>query len=73
MDGNSEYWVGMTAFLCLERLYSKSIVYNVVSNSYKNSINEAVQMSIQNENLNTWNTNWHSFMNENIYKEYLDL
>lgn len=73
MDGSSEYWVGMTAFLCLERLYGKSVVYNVVSNSYKNSINEAVQMSIQNESLNTWNTNWHSFMNDNIYKEYVNL
>ena len=72
IDGNSEYWVGMTAFLCLERLYGKSTVYDVVSNSYKNSINEAVQMSIQNESLNTWNTNWHSFMNNNTYREYLD-
>lgn len=71
-DGNSEYWVGMSAMMCLEKLYGKSVISDIVSNSYQNSIDEAVQMRVPEENLNSWNTKWHSYMKNKEYASSLN-
>ena len=71
MDGNSEYWAGMSAYLCLEQAFGKSTISDVVANSYKNSINQAVQMSIPNENLKSWNAKWHVFMEKKEYEKFI--
>ena len=68
-DGSSEYWVGMSAIMCLEKMYSKSIVSDIVGNSYKNPVDKAVQMRIPSENLESWNTRWHSYMEGKEYKK----
>lgn len=70
MDGSSEYWVGMSAFLSMEQQYSKNTISEIVSYSYKNNIDKAVQMSVPNENLKSWNTKWHSFMENKEYRKY---
>ena len=72
MDGSSEYWVGMTSFLCMEQKYNKNTISSIVSNSYDNSIDKAVQMTVSNENLASWNARWHSFMENKEYKKYLN-
>ena len=68
-DGSSEYWVGMSAIMCLEKMQGKSIVSDIVGNSYKNPVNKAVQMRIPSENLESWNTRWHSYMESKEYKK----
>lgn len=69
MDGNSEYWVGMSAIMCLEKMHGKSVVSDIVYNSYKNSIDKAVEMRNPSENLKSWNTRWHSYMKNREYKK----
>ena len=68
-DGSSEYWVGMSAIMCLEKMQGKSIVSDIVGNSYENPVNKAVQMRIPSENLESWNTRWHSYMESKEYKK----
>ena len=70
MDGNSEYWVGMSAYLCLEQNYGINAVSNMVVSSYDSSIDQAVQTTIPGESLNSWNTKWHSFMENKEYRKY---
>lgn len=70
-DGSSEYWVGVSAYLCLEQHYGKETISNMVTHSYDHSIDEAVQMSIPNENLKSWNAKWHTFMDNKEYKKYM--
>jgi hypothetical protein len=69
--GNTEYWAGMSAFLCLENIFSKSEVSDVVFNSYNHSVDESLRMAINNFNLSVWNTRWHTFMDNNEYKQYM--
>lgn len=69
-DG-SEYWAGLSAILCLEKMHSKSIISDIVENTYKNPVDKAMQMRIPNENLNYWNTQWHAFMEKEEYKKYI--
>ena len=71
MDGNSEYWVGMSAYLCLEQNYGINAVSNMVVSSYDSSIDQAVQTTIPGESLNSWNTKWHSFMENKEYRKFL--
>jgi hypothetical protein len=68
---NTEYWGGMTAYLCLEQKFNKSKVSDVVSNSYKNSIEKAVKLAIPNYSLKSWNNDWHTFMENKEYKKYM--
>lgn len=67
-DGSSEYWVGYSAFLCLEKNFGVSKVSETVAQSYKNPIDDAVQNAIPNENLDTWNNRWHMFMESKSYQ-----
>lgn len=67
-DGN-EYWVGLSAIMCLEKMHSKSVVSDIVENTYKNSVEKAVQMRVPNESLKSWNTKWHSYMDNKEYKK----
>ncbi len=68
--GNTEYWAGLSAYLCLEKLYGKAAVYNVVQTSYKNSIDNSLGMKIPGETLVEWNKQWHIFMKNGEYKNY---
>ena len=68
-DGSSEYWVGLSAIMCLAKQYSKSIISDIVSYSYKNPLDKAVQMRIPDENLQSWNSKWHSYMGNREYKK----
>lgn len=70
MDGNSEYWVGMSAYFCLEKYFGKGKISDIVSNSYKNSIDKAIQMTIPGENLQTWDNRWHKYMESKEYRKY---
>lgn len=70
MDGNSEYWVGMSAYFCLEKYFGKGKISDIVSNSYNNSIDKAVQMTIPTENLQTWDDRWHQYMESKEYRKY---
>lgn len=70
MDGNSEYWVGMSAYLCLEQQVGKNRVSDVVTNSYKTSIDNAIRTSIPDESLVLWNSQWHDFMEKGGYKDW---
>lgn len=70
-DGSSEYWVGISAYLCMEELYGKNIISNIVTNSYDNSIDKAVQMAVSGENLESWNSQWHLFMENKEYRKYM--
>ena len=67
-DG-SEYWVGMSAIMCLEKMLSKSMVSDIVSYSYKNSVDDAVNMREPSISLKSWNTRWHSYMENKEYKK----
>lgn len=67
-DG-SEYWVGMSAIMCLEKMLSKSVVSDIVSYSYKNSVDDAVNMREPSISLKSWNTRWHSYMENKEYKK----
>ena len=69
-DGN-EYWVGLSAIICLEKQHNKSVISDVVSNSYKNSVDQAIQMRIPGESLKSWNAKWHLFMENNEYQQYI--
>jgi len=66
-NGNDEYWVGYTAFLCLEKNYNVSLVSDVVAQSYDKSIDKALQTVIQNGSLESWNNQWHSYMEKKEY------
>ena len=68
--GNTEYWAGLSAYLCLEKNFDKSIVSNVVTNSYKHSVDESVKMSISGYSLAIWNDQWHTFMKNGEYRNY---
>lgn len=68
--GNTEYWAGLSAYLCLEKNSDKSKVSNVVTNSYKNSVDKSVQTAISGYDLDKWNTQWHTFMKNGEYKNY---
>ena len=70
-DGNAEYWVGMSAFVCLEQNYRMSTVSDVVANSYKNSIDKSLGMAIPNYSLSAWNDDWHRFMENKEYRKYM--
>lgn len=69
--GNNEYWTGLSAYLCLEQNYRMSTVSDVVVNSYKNSIDESLRMAIPNYNLRVWNDDWHRFMENKEYRNYM--
>ena len=69
--GNAAYWGGMSAYLCLEKNFSKSHVSNVVENSYTHSINESLSIAIPNYSLSLWNEQWHNFMDNKEYKKYI--
>ncbi len=71
INDDLDYWAGMTAYLCLEQKFNKSKVSDVVSNSYKNSIEKAVKMAIPNYSLKSWNNDWHTFMENKEYKKYM--
>lgn len=66
-SGNGEYWVGLSAYLCLESAYDRNVVSNVVTSSYTQSIESATQAGTH-ESLSSWNEKWHAFMES---KEYL--
>lgn len=70
-DGNSEYWVGYSAFLCLENRYSISKVSDVVFQSYDNSVDKSLSLAIPGYNLSSWNDDWHSFMENKEYRKYM--
>lgn len=69
IEDGSEYWVGMSAIMCLEKMHGKGIVSDIVGNSYKNPVDKAVQMRIPNGNLESWNTRWHSYMEGKEYQK----
>ena len=69
--GNTEYWAGLSAYLCLEQSYRMSTVSDVVVNSYKHSIDESVKMAIPNYSLVAWNDQWHTFMKNKEYRKYM--
>lgn len=71
MDGNTEYWVGLSAYLSMEQQYGRNVISDLVFNSYKNSIDKAVNMAIADNNLRSWNNQWHSFMESKGYKKYI--
>ena len=66
--GHTEYWAGMSAYLCLEKYYGKSKISDMVGYSYKNSIDESVRMAIPNYTLELWNAQWHNYMDDKEYK-----
>lgn len=68
--GNTEYWAGLSAYLCLEKLYGKAAVYSVVQTSYTNSIDNSLGKVIPGETLVEWNKQWHTFMRNGEYKNY---
>lgn len=68
--GNSEYWAGLSAYLCLEKQHGKAIVCQVVQTSYKTSIDESLNMVVSGENLKSWDSEWHTFMKNNEYRKY---
>lgn len=70
-DGDSEYWVGFSAFLCLEKNFSISKISDVVFQSYKNSVDKALGLAIPNYNLAQWNDDWHTFMENKEYRKYM--
>lgn len=70
-DGNAEYWVGFSAFLCLEKNYNISKISDVVFNSYTNSVDESLKMAISNYSLSAWNNDWHTFMENKEYRKYM--
>lgn len=69
--GNTEYWAGLAAYLCLEQSFNKSKVSDVVANSYTHSIEESVKMTISNYSLTSWNDQWHTFMENKEYRKYM--
>ena len=70
-DGSSEYWVGISAYLCMAQLHGKKTISDIVTNSYENSIDKSVQMALPGEDLNSWNTQWHLFMENKEYRKYM--
>lgn len=70
-DGNSEYWAGFSAFLCLEKRYSISKVSDVVFQSYNNSVDKSLGLAIPGYSLASWNDDWHSFMENKEYRKYM--
>lgn len=71
IQNGSEYWVGFSAFLSLEQKFNKSTISDLVGESYDHSIDEAVERSISGYNLDTWNAEWHAFMQDKAYKKYM--
>lgn len=69
--GNTEYWAGMSAYLCLEKNHGKSTVSDVVTNSYQHSVDESLKMTIPNYSLAAWNDQWHTFMENKEYRKYM--
>lgn len=69
--GNTEYWAGLSAFLCLEQNFQRSQVADVVVNSYKNSIDESLKTVIPNYSLEEWDKQWHVFMENKEYRKYM--
>ena len=70
-EGTSEYWVGLSAYLCLEQIYDRNAISNVVVNSYTQPVNAALQASTS-ENLDSWNEKWHQFMEDKEYRKFLE-
>lgn len=70
--GNIEYWAGLSAYLCLEKLFSIASVSDVVFNSYKQSIDESVKMILPNYSLTAWNNDWQAFMQNEVYRKYME-
>lgn len=70
-DGNAEYWVGFSAFLCMEKNFGISKISDVVEQTYQNSVNKAVSLVIPNYNLAQWNDQWHTFMENKEYRKYM--
>lgn len=68
---NAAYWAGMSAYLCLEKLYGISVVSEVVYNSYDRTIDEAVKSVLPQYGLVAWNESWHSFMDNKEYRSYM--
>ena len=68
--GNTEYWAGLSAYLCLEQQFRTSMVSDVVSNSYKQSIDESIKIVMPNYSLAGWNNDWHTFMKNKEYLKY---
>lgn len=69
--GNTEYWAGLSAYLCLEQNYRMSTVSDVVFNSYKHSIDESIIMVLPNYSLAGWDKDWHTFMENKEYQKYM--
>lgn len=68
--GNTEYWAGLSAYLCLEQQHGKANVYRVIQTSYSNSIDESLSQVMPGENLKSWDLEWHTFMKNNEYRKY---
>ncbi len=69
--GNTEYWAGLSAYLCLEQQHGKAAVYQIIQNTYVNSIDESIVQAIPGENLRSWNAQWHAFMESKEYRKYM--
>ena len=59
----------MSAFMCLEKQYQKEVVSDLVVNSYTNSLEKALRVSVPSGgSLSAWDREWHIYMTK---KEYL--
>lgn len=68
-DGN-EYWVGLSAYFCLEDHYGQKNCYDMVVQSYDHSIEEAINMTMG-VNLASWNNQWHTYMSNKEYRTHM--
>lgn len=68
--GNTEYWAGLSAYLCFENSFGKSQVSNMVAYSYQNSVEESVKKTIPSYSISLWDSQWHTFMQNKEYLNY---